>query len=251
MRGHRPAAVAGPLPELILEAGDTTRRYVSLPDPRADRDPTAWRGAYVLEAKPAAEADHLWLEWPGSRRIALPPLSVPLAPGRPREPRRVPATSSEVVVDRAVLAERRARRAEASEQAQAKITREALRAVEALEMRIAELEQRVAPPRVSATRCADRPSPTSTRRPCTPNLPSCDRRLAARPAPVAEPSARIAPGEAERRAERLRSALTATVTTVGELRLRLHEVQVARRTATSPPRRTPSGWPWWSASAGH
>ena len=229
VRGHRPAAVAGPLPELILEAGDTTRRYVSLPDPRADRDPTAWRGAYVLEARPVAEADHLWLEWPGSRRIALPALSVPQAQVA-RASDEGSVDTSEVVVDRAVLAERRARRAEASEQAQAKISREALRAVEVLEMRIAELEQRTAAAEGERDALRGQAQPDVDNQTLTAELAALRARLAERPAPAAEPSARIAPGEAERRAERLRTALTATVTTVGELRLRLHEVQVARRT---------------------
>ena len=48
------------------------------------------------------------------------------------------------VIDRAVLAERRARRAEAAEREQARVAAEALKAVEALELQSAELERRLA-----------------------------------------------------------------------------------------------------------
>ena len=74
----------------MLESGGQSQRFVSLPDPRADRDPSAWRGAYVLDARPVAEADALWLEWPGGRRLQLPPLTVPASqveqPAPPPEP---------------------------------------------------------------------------------------------------------------------------------------------------------------------
>ena len=47
------------------------------------------------------------------------------------------------MIDRAVLAERRARRAEASEKQQARVAAEALRAVEVVELRSTELERRL------------------------------------------------------------------------------------------------------------
>jgi hypothetical protein len=240
VRGHRPPAVSGPLPELILETEEATRRYVSLPDPRADRDPSAWRGAYVLEARPAAEADRLWLEWPGGRRVALTPLGVP---ERQVVRSQEPEPPGGQVVDRAILAERRARRAEASEQAQVRTAREALRAVEVLELRVSELEQRAleAEGERDALRAqaADAAEPDlrfealsaeahELRARLAEREAELARRLAA-PAPAPEP-APIPAGEAEHRAERLRTALTATVATVAELRLRLHELQVARRT---------------------
>ncbi len=80
-------------------------------------------------------------------RSQLPPLARGVAP-----PALAPAPVSEPsvgvaaggqVIDRAVLAERRARRAEASEQAQARIAAEAIQAVEVLELRSAELERRL------------------------------------------------------------------------------------------------------------
>ncbi len=264
VRGHRPPAVAGPLPELILSTlgpEESVQRFVSLPDPRADRDPSAWRGAYVLDARPAAEADQLWLEWPGGRRIQLPPLAIPANQVAQAEsgPVSGPIEPGGEVVDRAVLAERRARRAEASEQAQARIAREALRAVEVLELRASELEQRVAA--AEGERDAVR-AQTDVEPDMRLELLGAEVRelrealadaeeaaasaklaeLAARAAsearsegtsPAAAPApavTRIAAGEAERRAERLRSALTATVATVAELRMRLHESDVARRT---------------------
>ncbi len=246
VRGHRPPAVSGPLPELILESGSESRRYVSLPDPRADRDPTAWRGAYVLEARPAAEADRMWLEWPGSRRIELQPLAVPehqVVRAVEAAPEPEPADQGGEVIDRAVLAERRARRAEASEQAQSRISREALRAVEILELRASELEQRALQAederdalRAQGPATADpdaRLEALSTEirelRAALVEREAELRRRAFEPDQPASP-VRIAPSDAERRAERLRSALTATVATVAELRLRLHELQVARRT---------------------
>ncbi len=230
MRGHRPPAVSGPLPELIVEAGGETRRFVSLPDPRADRDPSAWRGAYVLDAKPAAEADRMWLEWPGQRRLPLPALDVPqhqvhVAEAPP------PLPGDDVVVDRGVLAERRARRAEAAEQAQARISREALRAVEVLELRAAELEQQLAAAEAERDALRDQVSQSSE---------APDVRLEILHKEVRELRAALADAEQEqahttapvddRRAERLRAALMATVATVAELRLRLHEGEVARRT---------------------
>jgi hypothetical protein len=241
VRGHRPPAVAGPLPELILEAGGETKRFVSLPDPRADRDPSAWRGAYVLDAKPAAEADEMWLEWPGQRRIPLPPLNVPIHQVQlAAEPDVEDAGGDEVVVDRAVLAERRARRAEAAEQAQARIAREALRAVEVLELRSSELEQRVTAAEAERDALREQAGASTGEAPDLRievlhaeirelRAALAELEAAPAPAPAAAPPP-IAAGEGERRAERLRAALTATVATVAELRLRLHEVEVARRT---------------------
>ena len=260
VRGHRPPAVAGPLPELVLESGGQSRRFVSLPDPRADRDPSAWRGAYVLDARPVAEADALWLEWPGGRRLQLPPLTVPASQveqrAAPAEPRRRAAAD---IVDRAVMAERRARKAEAAEQAQARIAREALRAVEVLELRAGELEQQVAAAEAERdalrSQAADGRSEPDVRmevlhaevRGCAPRWPARSRappRVPEAPAPVAP----IAAIDAERRAERLRSALTATVATVAELRLRLHERDVARRTRDVAISAEPSGSPSSTAS---
>jgi len=235
VRGHRPPAIAGRLPELILEGGGEVRRFASLPDPSADRDPAAWRGAYVLEARPAAEADRLWLEWPGGRRLALPPLSVPPHQARADEET---APASGEVVDRAVLAERRARRAEASEQAQARIAREAMRAVEVLELRSSEIEENLIAAVAERDALRDR-----AREAAGPDVrvevlqeelfalrDELERRAAAPPEPEPVLAGRIPAADAERRAERLRGALAATIATVAELRLRLHEVEVARRT---------------------
>src|SRR5436190_669597 len=87
----------------------------------------------VPDPAPFPEADALWLEWPGGRRLQLPALAVPANQvEQALEPVAAPAGD---VVDRAVMAERRARKAEAAEQAQARIAREALRAVEVLELR--------------------------------------------------------------------------------------------------------------------
>jgi hypothetical protein len=124
------------LPELVI-AG---QRLQSLPDPRAASDLNLWRGAYLVPSElfPPAE---WFVEWPGGPRLALGEPSRGLVD----PPRRAPVVEEEdaggEVIDRAVLAERRARRAEASEQAQARIAAQALKAVELLELRANELER--------------------------------------------------------------------------------------------------------------
>src|SRR4051794_2913403 len=116
VRGHRPEGEAVDLPALVLDRGGSLQRFNSLPDPRGARDPGAWRGAYVVDATLAATADTWALEWPGGARTVLQ---------RPEDLRAsVAVEAAEAggdVVDRGVLAERRARRAEAAEQAQARI----------------------------------------------------------------------------------------------------------------------------------
>ena len=135
------------LPELCLRApGAAEQRFESLPDARFARDPASWRGSYLVPAAlvvatPAA----MWLEWPGGVRSGLPALSPGLADvPAPAEPAPMEEPAGGEVIDRAVLAERRARRAEAAEQAQARVAAEALKAVEALELQSAELERRLA-----------------------------------------------------------------------------------------------------------
>ena len=135
------------LPVLALRAQGADHRFDSLPDARFSRDPSTWRGTYLVPAElVAVDPEALWLEWPSGARSGLPSLTrgvepppVPAAPERPEEPDEPGGT----VIDRAVLAERRARRAEAAEQAQAKVAAEALKAVEVLELRSAELERRL------------------------------------------------------------------------------------------------------------
>ncbi|MEA2170655.1 MAG: hypothetical protein QOF76_3955 [Solirubrobacteraceae bacterium] len=126
VRGHSVSGASTVLPQLLVEDGEDARQFSSLPDPRAGREPGTWRGAYVLEARPGPDA-RLALVWPDGARLELPS-----SWGAPPE--------GGEVVDRTVLAERRVRRAEASEQAQARIAQEALRAVEVLELRAAEIE---------------------------------------------------------------------------------------------------------------
>lgn len=232
VRGHRPPAVSGPLPELVLESGGQAQNFVSLPDPRADRDPSAWRGAYVLDARPVAEADALWLEWPGGRRLQLPPLTIPAHQVEQPAPAALAAEPAGEVIDRAVMAERRARKAEAAEQAQARIAREALKAVEVLELRAGELEQRVAAAEgerdaLRSQGSADPDVRLEVLRAEVRELRAALESAASGERPAVAP---IEASEAERRAERLRAALTATVATVAELRMQLHERDVARRT---------------------
>jgi hypothetical protein len=136
------------LPVLALRAGGLEHRFESLPDARFSRDPSSWRGTYLVPADlvAAGEPEALWLEWASGARSGLPVLArglepppVPGAPARPVEPE----DAGGEVIDRAVLAERRARRAEAAERRQARVAAEALKAVEVLELRSAELERRL------------------------------------------------------------------------------------------------------------
>jgi hypothetical protein len=134
------------LPVLALRAAGVENRFESLPDARFSRDPASWRGTYLVPAAVvAADPEALWLEWAGGVRAGLPTLSrgvePPPVPGRPAEPFVEDAGGE--VIDRAVLAERRARRAEAAERQQARVAAEAVKAVEVLELRSAELERRL------------------------------------------------------------------------------------------------------------
>ena len=83
--------------------------------------------------------DELWLSWESGARAALPApargFEPPASPAAPVAAAPEPEPEGEVI-DRAVLAERRARRAEAAERAQAERAAEALKAVEVLELRV-------------------------------------------------------------------------------------------------------------------
>jgi hypothetical protein len=135
------------LPVLVLVSGGEEHRFDSLPDARFSRDPATWRGTYLVPAElVVSDPDALWLEWAGGLRSGLPALARGVEPPPvPRAPERVepPEETGGQVIDRAVLAERRARRAEAAEQQQARVAAEALKAVEVLELRSAELERRL------------------------------------------------------------------------------------------------------------
>ena len=134
------------LPVLALRAVGAEHRFESLPDARFSRDPSSWRGTYLVPAAlVTAEPEALWLEWGDGARSGLPTLSrglePPPVPGAPADEQ--PEDAGGQVIDRAVMAERRARRAEASERRQARVAAEALKAVEVLELRSTELERRL------------------------------------------------------------------------------------------------------------
>ncbi len=136
------------LPALAVRSAGAEHRFDSLPDARFSRDPASWRGTYLVPAAlVAADPEALWLEWAGGVRAGLPTLSrgvePPPVPGAARPPEPASEDAGGEVIDRAVLAERRARRAEAAEQQQARVAAEAVKAVEVLELRSAELERRL------------------------------------------------------------------------------------------------------------
>src|SRR5690349_14719604 len=144
-RWTTPAAAQPGLPELLLRADGHDHRFESLPDARFARDPASWRGSYLVPgALVAAAVEALWVEWPGGVRCGLPPLAHGLASPPPAPASAEPEGAGGQVIDRAVLADRRARRAESAEREQARIAAEALKAVEALELQSAELERRLA-----------------------------------------------------------------------------------------------------------
>ncbi len=147
VRGRWSPAGAHPLglPVLCARVGGVVSRSDSLPDaPSGRANGSVWRGAYLVPE--AVARDDLWLEWASGERSALPTPAgldertarLSVIEAEPSEPE-----PGGEVIDRAVLAERRARRAEAAEQAQARVASEALRALDALERRGTELEQRV------------------------------------------------------------------------------------------------------------
>jgi len=185
----------GVLPLLLARGPDGEARFTSLPDARPGfgRAAGAWRGAYVLPA--ALLGAELWLEWGDGARLRVPaPGEAP--PGAPAEPE-----AGGQVIDRAVLAERRARRAESAEREQARAAREARAAAQGLELRLAQ---------VTAERDA----------------------LLAR----GDEAARVA--ELEQRAEAQRAALVGARESVarlrgqvGEWRLRLRTSEIARTSA--------------------
>ena len=216
-----PATAQPGLPELLLRAGGADHRFESLPDARFARDPASWRGSYLVPvALVAAAPDALWVEWPGGVRSGLPApahgLASPPQPA-PEPPAEEPGGQ---VIDRAVLAERRARRAEAAEQAQARVAAEALRAVEALELQSAELERRL------AEASAERDALAEGLAPAEPALRGGAIAASAARAERPEPSAE----ELERLAERRQAALASALDSLARLRAQSREWRLGLRT---------------------
>src|SRR3954447_291039 len=101
------------LPALIVRAEGHDHRFESLPDARFVRDPRSWRGSYLVPSALVGAEPRLAVEWPEGGRAGLPAMTRGVQPaGDAREKPAAPG----VVVDREVLADRRARRAEAAEQ---------------------------------------------------------------------------------------------------------------------------------------
>lgn len=146
VRGHwtGPHSARRGLPVLVVGAGEETARHLSLPEPGPSAEDGAWRGAYILGVEVIEAQWSLALEGEGGAQLVLPAPAV----GPASSPQLVPDAPDDgdrggEVIEREVLAERRARRAESAEQAQAKIAAEALKALEVLELRGSELERRI------------------------------------------------------------------------------------------------------------
>src|SRR4051794_35110677 len=71
VRGRREGDGPWELPALVLEHPGGLQRFTSLPDTRADRDPTGWRGAYVVDSALAGAATGWAVEWPDGTRVQL------------------------------------------------------------------------------------------------------------------------------------------------------------------------------------
>src|SRR3954447_19776340 len=110
-RWSRSAHPAG-LPVLCARVNAALSRVDSLPDaPSLHGNATVWRGAYLV-AEAVARAG-LWLEWESGERSALPtPAGLDERAAPPAVVVAEPAEAGGEVIDRAVMAERRARRAE-------------------------------------------------------------------------------------------------------------------------------------------
>jgi hypothetical protein len=125
VRGRWSPGAARPagLPALCAHVAGEVARVESLPDaPSARGNGAVWRGAYLVPETVARAG--LWLEWESGERSALPTpagLDGRAAPLSVVEPERAEPEPGGEVIDRAVMAERRARRAEAAEQAQARV----------------------------------------------------------------------------------------------------------------------------------
>ena len=228
-----PDARVPELPALCVRLGAEAQRFDSLPDARFGRDPTVWRGTYLVPAALMEVASgSLSLAWPGGREATLPapeagfepPSTLPLRP-EVREPQ------GGEVIDRAVLAERRARRAEAAERAQARRAEEALKAVEVLELRSAELERRLEALRADVAadaepRCAGRARAGATARRRPPTAPRHrDRRSWSPPSRPVRPKQHPPADD-----ESVRAALAAALAALTKLRRAAHDQRLRLRT---------------------
>ena len=215
VRGRWAADAQAPagLPALCARAagGEEVERYESLPD-AAEREPSVWRGAYLATSQ--ALGGKLWLEWESGERSSLPPpAGLEVERAELPEPAEVEEDPGGQVIDRAVMAERRARRAEASERAQARVAAEALRAVEALDRRGGELERRAEALAAERDGLAERL-----------------RELESAAAPVAAPAAVVDPLE-EARHEHRRRALADALGAAARARMQAREWRLLMRTA--------------------
>ncbi len=227
VRGRwRSLAAAQPgLPELLLRADGADHRFESLPDARFARDPASWRGSYLVpgalvERRPEA----LWVEWPGGVRCGLPALARGLASPPPALVEPAVEEPGGQVIDRAVLAERRARRAEAAEREQARVAAEALKAVEALELQSAELERRLAEAVAERDALAEAPAPSPGGTAGPAPVPGGARAASARAAAAPTPE------ELVRLAERRQAALASALDSLARLRAQSREWRLALRT---------------------
>jgi hypothetical protein len=225
-----PEARIPELPALCVRLGAEAQRFDSLPDARFGRDPTVWRGTYLVPAALMEVASgSLSLSWPGGREAALPapetgfepPSTLPLRP-EVREPQ------GGEVIDRAVLAERRARRAEAAERAQARRAEEALKAVEVLELRSAELERRLEALRADVAPDAA-PSDDATADPAQGDGAEATSGSAP-PLLVAAESAGPAEEQPPAGDESVRAALAAALASLTKLRRAAHDQRLRLRT---------------------
>ncbi|HEX8086839.1 MAG TPA: hypothetical protein VF529_21305 [Solirubrobacteraceae bacterium] len=119
-------------PEVSLVIGDEV--FAPLADPPAPGLAPAWTAAYLVPVDARAALEE------GNAAVAGPDFALPLPAARPGAMDRPPGT----VVDPAVLAERRARRAEIAEESATRRAASAEQTVETLRAQLAHLEERAA-----------------------------------------------------------------------------------------------------------
>ena len=211
-----PVRVAAGAPVLALRDGDGTRTLApALGDDSSGGD--GWRAAYLVATQAIAGAEALWLEWPDGARVALP--SVDVTQGHVLGENPAPAQAEAEVFDRAVLAERRAQRAESAQRAQARAAAEAMAALGALERRVEELTR-------ERDELATRPAPADR----------APMRLVPADAPHDESlrkeleAARSLQREAEARERRQGAELVDELGALGRLRLQASQLRLRLRT---------------------
>ena len=218
-----PARTYPVAPVLVLrdESGAVTQR-AALNEDRPGAG--GWRAAYLVAGALLGGAREKWLEWPDGTRLAVPDVDVSAGDGRTPAP---PPERGAEVVDRAVLAERRAQRAESAQRAQTRAADAAVAALGALERRVEELTRErdaLVEAQASSVPTDDAAEPKVRLIELTPAAaPSADEESELE-------AARAAQREAESSERRVRQALDDALKALARMRIQAAEVRLRMRT---------------------